>query len=532
VTSRLTTHRHKKGDADPKFAARLDIIRMPFDVVLDANAVLGKVRQAFDTEAQNETKRASKLMANMYTAVEKAYPAGNRRQGPRPRDLGDPCPDPVPDVRRRHRDVADREPLRNVILDDTLPRRLQHRPGATTCSPTSTPASPGHGSDRLRRVQVRQRRHLQERIDLRLSIKDFRAAILDACDRGLEDHQPSHLRLHVPIRARRRDPPRPRRALHLRREHPQDPQPALPRRATRRVHTQALGREPREEGQLAQQLWDRLGRIRYMDPACGCGNFIIVAYRELRAPRAPGHGGASTTCETSTSCSLDANVGPQGHPRPLLRHRDRRVAGTDRRDRHVHDRPTVRPQAQERFGHAPERLPIQEQAKIVVGNALRLDWEQVMPPVGELIVAGNPPFLGHATRSDAQGQEFARVWGKDDISRLDYVTGWHAKSLGYLAHSNDARFAFVSTNSITQGDRSHTSSSRSLLKGGVSDSLTPLFLGSPRQRVRPRSTASLSASTARRGRTLRCTRAVPSPGVGPCVWMRSMPTLSPLLPCS
>jgi citrate synthase len=75
VTSRLTTHRHKKGDADPKFAARLDIIRMPFDVVLDANAVLGKVREAFDTEAQNESKRASKLMANMYAAVEKAYPA-------------------------------------------------------------------------------------------------------------------------------------------------------------------------------------------------------------------------------------------------------------------------------------------------------------------------------------------------------------------------------------------------------------------------------------------------------------------------
>ena len=63
VTSRLTSHRHKKGDADPKFSARLDIIRMPFDVVLDANAVLGKVRDAFDTEAQNESKRASKLLS-------------------------------------------------------------------------------------------------------------------------------------------------------------------------------------------------------------------------------------------------------------------------------------------------------------------------------------------------------------------------------------------------------------------------------------------------------------------------------------
>ena len=72
TSTRLTSHRHRTGTANPKFATRLDAIRLPIDVVLDANAVLSKVRDAFDVETQNETKRASKLMARMYTAIEKA----------------------------------------------------------------------------------------------------------------------------------------------------------------------------------------------------------------------------------------------------------------------------------------------------------------------------------------------------------------------------------------------------------------------------------------------------------------------------
>ncbi len=76
TTTRLSRHRHRTGDTDPRFANKLDVIRLPFDVTLDSNAVLAKVRQAFDVEAQNETKHASKLMARLYTAMEKAYPAG------------------------------------------------------------------------------------------------------------------------------------------------------------------------------------------------------------------------------------------------------------------------------------------------------------------------------------------------------------------------------------------------------------------------------------------------------------------------
>src|SRR5699024_4905060 len=79
TTTRLSRHRHRDGDTDPQFAQKLDVIRLPYDVILDSNAVLAKVRQAFDVEAANETRHASKLMARLYAAMEKAYPATTSR---------------------------------------------------------------------------------------------------------------------------------------------------------------------------------------------------------------------------------------------------------------------------------------------------------------------------------------------------------------------------------------------------------------------------------------------------------------------
>ena len=188
-----------------------------------------------------------------------------------------------------------------------------------------------------------------------------------------------------------------------------------------------------------------------MDPACGCGNFIIVAYRQLRAIELQvmealydlrDKHQLSLDAKSDLKVTLDHFYGIEIDEWPA------RIAETAM---FMIDRQCDL-KLRERFGQAPERLPIQREAKIVVGNALTLDWKSVMPLSGEVMVAGNPPFLGHATRSDAQALELRNVWGRDDISRLDYVTGWHAMSLRYLAQHPDSRFAFVSTNSITQGD--------------------------------------------------------------------------------
>ena len=76
VISRPARHVHKVGSADPQFEAKLDAIRLPNDVQVDVNELLARVRGAFDVETKNETKRASKLMAQMYAAVEKGYAPG------------------------------------------------------------------------------------------------------------------------------------------------------------------------------------------------------------------------------------------------------------------------------------------------------------------------------------------------------------------------------------------------------------------------------------------------------------------------
>lgn len=103
------------------------------------------------------------------------------------------------------------------------------------------------------------------------------------------------------------------------------------------------------------------------------------------------------------------------------------------------------------FGQAPKRLPITEAARIVVESALRIDWADVLAPSRDVIVAGNPPYGGISVRSGEQTAELSAVWGDGYHGTLDYVTGWHAKALEYFS-LNNGRWAFVTTNSITQGE--------------------------------------------------------------------------------
>ncbi|MBK8868464.1 MAG: class I SAM-dependent DNA methyltransferase [Actinomycetales bacterium] len=201
------------------------------------------------------------------------------------------------------------------------------------------------------------------------------------------------------------------------------------------------------------KLWDRLGAIRFMDPACGCGNFIIVAYRELREIElevmtaladlrvAPGSSTLDADWTRLLKVSLDHFYGIEIDEWPA------RIAETAM---FMMDRQCDL-KLRERFGQAPERLPIQREAKIVVGNALRLEWSDILAASEHVVVAGNPPFLGHNSRTAEQSSELRDLWRRDDIGRLDYVTGWYAKSLDYF-NGDKGRWAFVSTSSVVQGE--------------------------------------------------------------------------------
>ena len=450
VTSRLTSHRHKKGDPDPKFAARLDIIRMPFDVVLDANAVLHKVRSAFDTEAQNESKRASKLMANMYAAVEKAYPAS---ADPKKRDheisvtlarilflmFGDDT------------EMWQTDAFRNVIQHETrsdgsdLARVLNELFAfLDTAQPTHVPT----GFEGFKYVNGGI---FDEKIDLPGLGKDFRTAILDACAVDWSGISPA---IFGSMFQSVRDAET-RRALG---EHYTSEENILKTLnplfldALRDELAAALARDTTQKKvNSLNKLWDRLGAIRFMDPACGCGNFIIVAYRELRAIELQvmealydlrDKHQLSLDAKSDLKVTLDHFYGIEIDEWPA------RIAETAM---FMMDRQCDL-KLQERFGQAPERLPIQREAKIVVGNALRLDWSDLLPPSNSVVVAGNPPFHGHKERSPQETADLRLAWGTPNTQHLDFVTGWYAKALDYFGTGTKGLWAFVSTNSVCQGE--------------------------------------------------------------------------------
>ena len=106
-----------------------------------------------------------------------------------------------------------------------------------------------------------------------------------------------------------------------------------------------------------------------------------------------------------------------------------------------------------RFGVNVVDLPLRSTATICIDNALRIDWNDVLPAERCTYVFGNPPFLGQYLRSDAQTADL-RWMGVDDDGYLDYVTGWYAKAMAY-DQWGAIRFAFVSTNSISQGEAVH-----------------------------------------------------------------------------
>lgn len=207
------------------------------------------------------------------------------------------------------------------------------------------------------------------------------------------------------------------------------------------------------------RLHNSLGNLRFFDPACGCGNFLVVAYRELRAleleilkrrielNELDGRRSGAVPEQLSMDASdwlkvtIDQFYGIEIESWPA------RIAQTAMFlvDHQANQR------MEQDLGNAPHRLPISLTAHITIGNALRLDWQSVLPASADVRVFGNPPFLGHASRTREQAADLRAVWNSDGIGRLDYVTGWYAKALEYFAHDS-GRWAFVSTSSICQGE--------------------------------------------------------------------------------
>lgn len=448
TTTRLTSHRYRIGDAGHKFTAKLEAIQLPTDATLDPNAVLAKVRAAFDVEAHNETKHVSKLMARMYAAMEKAYTSSHDRAAREHQisvtlarilflmfgDDTDMWPANLfRDFIHQHT-AADGSDIGGRL--NTLFDHLNKPPRERTRTPAELSDLPYVNGGIFR-----------EPVTLPKINAEFRTAILDACDADWSTVSPAIFgSMFQSVRDART-----RRELG---EHYTSEENILKtlnplllddlRADFDRVKTM------KNEALALRRLRERLGEIRFMDPACGCGNFIIVAYRELRnfelsimerLQELMGDG-EMLVANVGLKVTLNHFYGIEIDEWPA------KIAETAMFliDRQCDLKLT------ERLGWAPDRLPIQQQATIVSGHsALQLDWGDICPPSDTVIVAGNPPYLGISLRSETQTAELQQVWGPRYHGTLDYVTGWHAKALDYFRGTR-GRWAFVTTNSITQGE--------------------------------------------------------------------------------
>jgi hypothetical protein len=187
---------------------------------------------------------------------------------------------------------------------------------------------------------------------------------------------------------------------------------------------------------------ERLGRIRVFDPACGSGNFLILAYKELRALETEAMRRLATP--RLSSIALEQFFGIEIDDFACQAARLGLWIAKYQCDQ----------QLELDLGQRTDFLPLQKAGVIVRGNAAETDWLEVCPldEGAETVVVGNPQFRGSASWSFGQKADMARVfkgrvknWGN-----LDYVTLWFAKSRDYSL-ATGAPFAFVATNSIVQG---------------------------------------------------------------------------------
>lgn len=207
------------------------------------------------------------------------------------------------------------------------------------------------------------------------------------------------------------------------------------------------------QGKL-KELQRELGQIQILDPACGCGNFLITTYKRLRQieldiivrlKQLDGTLGQTSLIDVSEDLFVRLE---QLHGIEYVEWSSQiakvAVYLTDHQENMKLE--TV-------LGVAANRFPLTHAANIVQGNALEVDWSEVCPLDKKTFIIGNPPFLGARLQTAEQKQDQARIWGGITGSGItDYVTNWFILAAQHISKTGCSS-ALVSTNSITQGDQ-------------------------------------------------------------------------------
>ena len=195
----------------------------------------------------------------------------------------------------------------------------------------------------------------------------------------------------------------------------------------------------------------KLATLKFFDPACGCGNFLVVTYRELRRleiavllaiHKTAGGLQQLTDINTLSLIDVDSMFGIEINEFPA------RIAEVAMWlvDHQMNQELSVV------FGQYFYRLPLVKSATIKNENALEIDWKTVLPPEKCSYILGNPPFVGKKEQDKGQKADMKAVFGKlKGLGVLDYVCCWYLRAMEYIG-DRPIDCAFVSTNSITQGE--------------------------------------------------------------------------------
>ena len=206
----------------------------------------------------------------------------------------------------------------------------------------------------------------------------------------------------------------------------------------------------KEDIKKLNALLIRLGKIKFFDPACGSGNFLIIAYKCIRELEMEIWGQiqllqGGQLGMTFSNISLQQFYGIEI---------DEYACDTATLSLWLTEH-QMNNKFYERFGSRPDALPLRPSGHIVCGNACRLDWNTVCPhtPEEEVYVMGNPPYLGSKIQDATQKEDMAIALSElKENKSLDYIAAWFWKGAKYIENTK-TRYALVSTNSICQGEQ-------------------------------------------------------------------------------
>lgn len=456
--SKLLVHQHTIGGENSALEKRLKKIALEIDHEITLVQLLEKMRTAFDVEESEETSKAAKVMAKLYYELESRLP----QEGPEA------------DANLHKISVTMTRVLFLVFADDTmmwdeenlfqsfvafeterdgsdLAAKLEQLFDVLNTDKKSRTELTGH----ISRFKYVNGGIFSERIKLPTLSAKMRDLLLEASRFDWGNISPAIFgSMFQAVKSKEL-----RRELGAHYTSERDILKTLKPLLLDELHEEfERTKTLKDPTRPLRALRERLGKLKILDPACGCGNFLIVAYRELRElelqimealQEHKGDDGSRTLDATiDLEVSLDQIYGIEIDEWPA------RIAETAL---HLIDR-QCNLRLIEKFGEAPERLPISEAANIFSttaedpdgGNALRLRWTEIFPPGPENVIVGNPPFIGGRMREDSQTADLKKVWGKSYSGNFDYVTGWYKLAVEYGGNTN-TRIAFVSTNSICQG---------------------------------------------------------------------------------